>query len=124
MKEVAEKLKDVEGLDAILGSVCQPQHDVPDVPVHLAVERDADIVHGSLGAATDECCCLSHCSVLHTRGTPLRPYSALTSAQHHEPFQLNPEVPLFRQALVEEIICDTEQNLDNLTNFMLNFNTC
>ena len=121
LKEIAERLKDVEGLDAIIGSVCRPQH---HVPVHLAVERDVYILHGVLGAAPDGCCCFSHCSVLHTRGTPLRPYSDLTSAQNRVPFQLNSEVPLFRQALLEEPICDTEQKLDNLTNFMLNFNGC
>ena len=28
------------------------------------------------------------------------------------------------ELLEDETICDTEQNLDNLTNFMLNFNSC
>ena len=61
LKELAKKLKNVEGLDDILSSVSQPQH---HLPVHLEVEGDAATLHGRLGAAPDGCCFLAHCSVL------------------------------------------------------------
>ena len=56
-------------------------------------------------------------------GTNLRSYQGLNSV-HQAPFQLQPEIPGFRQTLLKSMdtsLDDTESDVDNLTNFMLNF---
>ena len=147
LTELATKLKDVEGVQDVLVGIPQPwsqatggQPQADGQPttatsVNLA-DIDAAQVHGGPphivhgvrhghlpAAADDNCCCLSHCSVLHTSGTNLRSYQGLNSV-HHAPFQLQPEIPRFRQILLksmEESLDDTKSAVDNLTDFMLNF---
>ena len=118
LAELVEKLEQVEGGKAILDNVHLPQLQRP--PDHSALLAQHQGHQG--GSAPDGCCCVSHCSILHTRGARLRPYKPL--ARIFYPCELQPNIPSLKKALfteIEEQITTTEAPIDSLSEFILNF---
>ena len=117
LAELVEKLEQVEGGKAILDNVHLPQLQRP--PDHSALLAQHQGHQG--GSAPDGCCCVSHCSILHTGGARLRPYKPLTRILN--PCELQPNIPSLKKALfteIEEQITTTEAPIDSLSEFILN----
>ena len=120
LAELMEKLQHVEGGKAILDNVHLPQLQGP--PDQSAVLAQQQSHQG--GGAPDGCCCVSHCSILHTSGSRLRTYKLLGRTLY--PCELQPKIPSLKKALVTEIeeqLTTTEAPMDSLSEFMLNFTT-
>ena len=127
LSELTARLKNIDGVQAFLGAVHQAQAQVHySGQLHEAQHQPGDEQgHIPDESPADSCCCKSHCNFLHHGGPVLRPYQALLNIDNVT-CELHPEVPCFKELLLEsmvEQVNDTEPALDNLTDFLLNFNS-
>ena len=116
LHELAVKLQMV-GVDLVLPT----QQPASGLAAHHQQSQHSQLVHSSV--SDDGCCCSSHCSLIHDVGTPLRLYQALATI-NNAACDLYPQVPFFTELLDEKLLdedCSEEMPLDNLSEFLLNF---
>jgi hypothetical protein len=119
LAELAVRLKGVVGDQVILDQV---QH--AHLGVHHVFFQPPDVVPPAQPQfPTDACCCSSHCRLIHQHGTPLRTFHALNTITNLA-CDLDPQLPCFKAMPTEFMDKDPMMDpaLDNLTDFLLNFN--
>ena len=119
LAELAEKLKGIIGDQVIVDQV-QLAH----LGAHHVAVRQDDALPAHQHAPLDSCCCSSHCQLTHEEGTALREYQALNSITSLA-CDLDPQLPCFRVMSVEFMdkqVPSEEQAVDNLSDFLMNFN--
>ena len=119
LAELAEKLKGIIGDQVIVDQV-QLAH----LGAHHVAVRQDDAPPAHQHAHLDGCCCSSHCQLTHEEGTALREYQALNSITSLA-CDLDPQLPCLRVMSVEFMdkqVPSEEQAVDNLSDFLMNFN--
>ena len=119
LAELATRLKGVVGNQAIIDQVYH---------AHLGVHHAAAQPDGALPfdqqAPADGCCCYSHCNLTHQPVSALRSYQPLLNINNMV-CDLNPQVPCFKAVALQFLDKETpsvEPALDNLSDFLMNFN--
>ena len=110
LAELARRLKTLDGYEDVVHDVLYAR-----LSVHHAAGHSAE---------ADGCCCKSHCRLSHNGVGVLRSYQGLLS-MNNLACDLDPQVPCFKAMLTECRDDDTtsqEPALDNLSDFLLNFN--
>ena len=120
LAELAMRLKSLDGFDNIADDVLHAR-----LSVHHAAELP-EAHPGQPVAAGDGCCCQSHCTLSHNGAGVLRDFQGLVNICNTA-CDLDPQIPCFKAMLVENMYeeptsAGEEPTLDNLSDFLLNFN--
>jgi hypothetical protein len=119
LAELADRLKGVVGDQVILDQV-QLAH----LGAHHIAGQHDEVPPAQPQVPTDACCCSSHCRLTHLHGTPLRTYHALNTITNLA-CDLDPQLPFFKAKVTEFMDKEApmvDPALDNLTDFLMNFN--
>ena len=117
LAELADRLKGVTVDQAIIDQVERAHLGVH----HASAPPDCKSKPQDLA---DGCCCASHCGLIHGVRFPLRPYQALNNILNLA-CDLDPQMPSFKVNVAEvldSVTPSVEPALDNLADFLLNFN--
>ena len=120
LAELADRLKGIVGDQAIVNQV---QHAHLGAH-HVSVQQGCAPHPQHQQVPADGCCCTAHCRLIHQQGSPLRSYQALSNINNLA-CDLDPRVPCFKAKAVELMDQETpsvEPALDNLSDFLMNYN--
>ena len=122
--ELAVRLRTLDGSTVSLDDLLTQLQNC--VVHHADIHQVQPLLEGPHPAGPDDkCCCLAHCNISHQGGAALRSYQSLVNIDNCV-CELYPKVPNFYQVLMKTMEDETpliDSSLDNLNDFLLNFNS-
>ena len=120
LAELALRLRSLDCFDNVADDVLHAR---------LSVHHAAGLPQAQPGqhlATADGCCCQSHCTLSHNGAGVLRDFQGLLNISNMA-CDMDPKIPCFKAMLVENMYeaptsAGAEPDLDNLSDFLLNFN--